>query len=548
MRVSMDMEQCSYRNSLPMARCIQSITPAERQHLPKLIRDCSAFQQTMDKRDIVPRIARWALMLAEFDYTIRHRSGARMKHVDALSRFPVLYAVATELTVRIRKAQQEDDGTRAIIEILKEKPYEDYTLIDGVLFKFSDGRDLLVVPKKLQTEIIKDVHEKGHFSTRRTEEAIKQEYYIPNLSTKVAHVIDNCIKCIIVNRKAGKKEGFLHPLFKESLPLHTLHIDHIGPLESTRKAYQHILVVVDSFTKFVWLYPVKSITSIEVISKLEIQKTTFGNPFQIITDRGTAFTSQQFKDYCISENIELKFITAGLPRANGQVERINATVVNVLAKLSAEDPTKWYQHVAAVQLAINSTYQRSINRTPFELLTGVKMLKDDHQLAELLNDEAVERLETKRANERAEAREQILEIQKENRKQFNKRRRPASQYQVGDLVAVKRTQLGPGLKLKPKYLGPYRIGKIKGNDTYDVVREGAHDGPKRTTTCAEYIKRWRNSESSSESDDAQEGRMWEVDSDAAGPPEGARSEEKKEACGTGWGDRLRARNKTRREI
>lgn len=196
-----------------------------------------------------------------------------MRHVDALSRFPVLYAVATELTTRIRKAQQKDDGVRAINEILKEKPYEDYTLIDGVLFKFCNGRDLLVILKELQTEIIKDAHGKGHYSTKRTEEAIKQEYYITNLSTKVTRVNDNCIKCIIINRKAGKKEGFLHLLFKESLPLNTFHIDHVAV--GVNKGYQHLLVIVDSFTKFVWLYPVKSTTSTEVITKLEIQKNDF---------------------------------------------------------------------------------------------------------------------------------------------------------------------------------------------------------------------------------------------------------------------------------
>lgn len=69
----------------------------------EIVTDCSAFQQIMDKKDIVPRITRWALMLVEFDYTIRHRPGTRMKHVDALSRFPVQYAISTELTTRIRK-------------------------------------------------------------------------------------------------------------------------------------------------------------------------------------------------------------------------------------------------------------------------------------------------------------------------------------------------------------------------------------------------------------------------------------------------------------
>ncbi|GFU70395.1 transposon Tf2-9 polyprotein [Trichonephila clavipes] len=40
----------------------------------KIITDCSAFQKTMDKIDLVTRIARWALLLEEYDYEIVHRS------------------------------------------------------------------------------------------------------------------------------------------------------------------------------------------------------------------------------------------------------------------------------------------------------------------------------------------------------------------------------------------------------------------------------------------------------------------------------------------
>ncbi|GFW86304.1 integrase catalytic domain-containing protein [Trichonephila clavipes] len=40
----------------------------------------------MDKKDLVTRVARWTLLLEEYDYEIAHRSGQRMQHVDALSR------------------------------------------------------------------------------------------------------------------------------------------------------------------------------------------------------------------------------------------------------------------------------------------------------------------------------------------------------------------------------------------------------------------------------------------------------------------------------
>ena len=69
-------------------------------------------------------------------------------------------------------------------------------------------------------------------------------------------------------------------------------------------------------------------------------------------------------------------------------------------------------------------------------------------------------------------------------------RRAAQPYKIGDLVAIKRTQFGPNLKLKAKFFGPYKIVKIKGGNTFDVSKEGYHEGPQCTTTCSEFIKPW----------------------------------------------------------
>ena len=62
----------------------------------------------------------------------------------------------------------------------------------------------------------------------------------------------------IVDAKAGKREGFLKPIVKDDKPLVKFHIDHVGSMEVTKKAYNHILAVVNGFTKFVCLYPTKS--------------------------------------------------------------------------------------------------------------------------------------------------------------------------------------------------------------------------------------------------------------------------------------------------
>jgi len=77
-------------------------------------------------------------------------------------------------------------------------------------------------------------------------------------------------------------------------------------------------------------------------------------------------------------------------------------------------------------------------------------------------------------------------------------------YKVGDLVAIKRTQFGSGLKLFPKFLGPYQITIIKRNDRYGVTKAGEHEGPNVTSSAADLMKPWSTLEddtSSSETDE-----------------------------------------------
>lgn len=50
--------------------------------------DCLAFNQTIKQKDLCAKVARWALLLGEYDCEVKHRSGTSMRHVDVLSRYP----------------------------------------------------------------------------------------------------------------------------------------------------------------------------------------------------------------------------------------------------------------------------------------------------------------------------------------------------------------------------------------------------------------------------------------------------------------------------
>ena len=111
---------------------------------------------------------------------------------------------------------------------------------------------------------------------------------------------------------------------------------------------------------------------------------------------------------------------------------------------------------------------------------------------------------------REAAKLQILKIQDENEKNFNRKRKEPRKYSEGELVAIKRTQYGPGLKFKQKFIGPYTVTKVKPKNTYDVQRAADFEGPEKTSSIAEFMQPWLEYLSFGANDE-QDGRMWDDD-------------------------------------
>ncbi|GFX55840.1 hypothetical protein TNCV_610061 [Trichonephila clavipes] len=281
--------------------------------------------------------------------------------------------IQNSVHLQFLKAQQADDQITTIKTLLETTPHDNYIVKNKLFYKTVNGTDLLVVPDEMQANIIKTAHERGHFAVLRTQDLVSKNFYIPRLKDKVQKCIQNYVTCILTNRKRGKQDGTLNPIVKNDLPLHTFHLDHFGSLATTSKKYEYVFAVIAAFSKFTWLYPTRSTDAAEVINRLENQRHVFGNPARIITDKGSAFTSSAFEDYCKKQNILHISITTGHPISNGQIEKQNSTVIAVLSKLSVDDPEKWYSHVPHLQEILNSTFQRSIKMTPFELIFGTKM-------------------------------------------------------------------------------------------------------------------------------------------------------------------------------
>jgi len=156
------------------------------------------------------------------------------------------------------------------------------------------------------------------------------------------------------------------------------------------------------------------------------QSFIFGNPKRIISDRGPGFTSREVEEYCQSETIE-HILTTGVSRSNGQVERTNRVLIPLLTKLAAPKHCEWYKYLDTAQLCLNTTVHRSIGAIPFCVLLGVNpRICDNPGVREILENGLLISFDESRDELRLRARDKILKIQDENRRNYNRKKKSFS--------------------------------------------------------------------------------------------------------------------------
>lgn len=95
------------------------------------------------------------------------------------------------------------------------------------------GRNLIVIPDKNQLNVIKHVHDKGHFYRKGWEEILNEEIVIINMSSKIDNVIG--VTWSFVQSQTSTAGRRIRYLPKEQTPLQSYHINHLKPLEASNK-------------------------------------------------------------------------------------------------------------------------------------------------------------------------------------------------------------------------------------------------------------------------------------------------------------------------
>ena len=144
----------------------------------------------------------------------------------------------------------------------------------------------------------------------------------------------------------------------------------------TSRGYDSIYVVVDMLTKMIHLFPMRKDASAKDIAHV-FMKGMFlyhGFPRRIIFDRDSKFTSNFWRAIFEATGTQLSFSTAYHPQTDGQTERVNQIIEDMLRAYCMRELSKWTHYLYLIEFVYNSSYQKSIGMSPFKALYGQECL------------------------------------------------------------------------------------------------------------------------------------------------------------------------------
>ena len=452
------------------------------------------------KPHLTKREARWVELLAEYDFTVRHQPG-RENVADALSRRPDLqddqqaeflaqeaqvnaleYAleINADLAQTIMADYVTDKDLFPIIEKMKRSSddnlHERYCLDEsGRLYLKAEPNNRLCVPYgSLRLKLIQEYHDcatAGHPGRDRTYFRLARYFYWPRMGLDVKKFVSSCDIC--QRSKGGQlKTGLLQSLPVPSVPWQDISMDFIVGLPITPRGNDAIYTFVDRLTKCVHLVP----TTVKIDAKgsadLYIQNVfrLHGLSTTIVCDRDPRFTAAFFKEVFEKLGTQLCLSTANHPQTDGQTERMNRVVEDILRAFVNYKQDNWDQLLPLCEFAINSSYQTSVGNTPFFLNYGLDPKSPPELLLQgggggdhWLQDQQEALRMARDALVAAQARQAL----------YADRARSPSKLTPGDMVLVYRDFLlspearsQPSHKLRHKWMGPFKVVESVGPNAY----------------------------------------------------------------------------------
>ena len=455
----------------------------------------------MSLRDPNSRLARWALRMSEYQFTIEYKSGKKHLNVDCLSRYPVEEPQDVEemplllmqeqeqeqeqeedevqdFEINIQEMQSRDRWCIRITKMLTENN-ENYTtkyvIEDNRLFRkvFNDNRKeikLLCVPAELRKDILHTMHAdivSGHLGFIKTWLKVRERFYWPQVENTVRRYVQQCSTCQRRKAEPGRKKGLLQSI-PTGLPMDMCAMDFLGPLRVSKNGKRWIIVFVDYASRYLITQSLVDSTA-ESVAQFFVYDVVlkYGAVKKVVTDKGRQFISNFLKAVMdLFSTIHIK--SSGYhPQTTGLAEKSVGNVTNMIAMYVNSNQDNWDTTLSFITFAYNSAVQRTTKMAPFMTMFGRPPVLPVDVVMNLPSQPYPLDIAERFVDAWTLVRERIKDSQFGQTVQYNKFRRDV-EFKPGDKVLVYTPvrKVGMTEKFLLRYFGPYEVIKKTSNVNY----------------------------------------------------------------------------------
>lgn len=247
---------------------------------------------------------------------------------------------------------------------------------DGLLYRqitatHGELGNELLLPQCLQQELLHSIHDQyGHQGVRRTTDLARQRCYWPGTGEEIERYCRDCQRCVL-SKAVQPRVRIYQDVLLASQPMEVLAID-FTLLEPATDGRENVLVMTDVFSKFTQAIPTKNQSAVTVAKVLvDSWFNWFGVSKRMHSDQGRNFESALIRQLCQLHGIVKSRTTTYHPQGNGQCERFNRTLHDLLRSLPPQKKRTWPKHIPQLVWAYNISTHRSSGHSPYALLFGV---------------------------------------------------------------------------------------------------------------------------------------------------------------------------------
>ena len=396
-----------------------------------VVTDHKPLTWIMNVKDPGSRLLRWRIKLEEYQYVIVFKRGVANTNADALSRIGQV-AVATGTTEPERQLITDEETKRTILYEYHDAPLG------------------------------------GHRGMNRTVREIRKRYDWPNLKREVEGYVKKCQSCQANKTLGTRYRAPMEITTTARKPFERCAIDIVGPTTETSKGNRYILTFQDDLTKFVIAEPIPA-QDAETVAREFVRSIIlkYGAPEVVLSDQGSNFLSELFRNTCRLLRIKKVNTTAFHPESNGGLERGHRVLVEYLRHYVTEDQRDWDDWIPYATYVYNITTHRTTGYTPFELLFGYKARVpsslQEQPTPRYNYDDYVDELKRRMQTAHAVARDRLVEGKERSKRDYDKKAVQLT-LKVGDKVLLfdESVRRGRSKKLGAKWIGPYTVLAVAG--------------------------------------------------------------------------------------